>query len=328
MTKKPIYATTTTAAGLVRAFRLRESLEAVEGELDFRLLVAEHPRVVAALRAKYPGQVWVAMDEIGRSQWLHMAFYYDASELVSALQPSLMRALLPEGDIIYIEPDTQVWWPLADTRGSLSVGRAQVLALEGPVWRGPLDLAFLAIPSRPPFMDVMEEFAEYMAEPERHISGPLAGACLAAATGLWAARLLLRDDVDVIRPGAKRRVDGYHVARDQSPYRELGDWSYSFASYADGAAIAPEQRRAFLRLALPNRRRVVDPFADSNLIRHLWSRSPGLAMEAAERKLRERHARLTDTARNTGAALLERVARALPPRAYAELGRIVRRLRG
>lgn len=110
-----IYCTIAAAHELPQALLLRDSLEAASGGVDFRLLLLEHPAVVARLRAELPplaAAAILAPDEVSCPQWLTMAFYYDLREYAAALKPALLRTLLRQGNVIYLDPDIEVLAPL------------------------------------------------------------------------------------------------------------------------------------------------------------------------------------------------------------------------
>lgn len=110
-----IYCTIAAAHELPQALLLRDSLQAASGRVDFRLLLLEHPAVVARLRAELPelnAAAILAPDEVSCPQWLAMAFYYDLREYAAALKPALLRTLLREGNVVYLDPDIEVLAPL------------------------------------------------------------------------------------------------------------------------------------------------------------------------------------------------------------------------
>ena len=110
-----IYCTIAAAHELPQALLLRDSLQAASGRVDFRLLLLEHPAVVARLRAELSELDAAAIlgpDEVSCPQWLTMAFYYDLREYAAALKPALLRRLLQEGNVVYLDPDIEVLAPL------------------------------------------------------------------------------------------------------------------------------------------------------------------------------------------------------------------------
>ena len=110
-----IYCTIAAAHELPQALLLRDSLQAASGSVDFRLLLLEHPSVVARLRAELPelnAEAILGPDQVCCPQWLTMAFYYDLREYAAALKPALLRTLLRQGNVIYLDPDIEVLAPL------------------------------------------------------------------------------------------------------------------------------------------------------------------------------------------------------------------------
>lgn len=122
-----IYCTIATAQELPQALLLRDSLQAAQGPVDFRLLLVEQPAVVARLRAELPEVAILAPSELGCAQWRSMAFYYDPREYAAALKPALLRTLLRAGNVIYLDPDIEVLAPLAALEQQL--GAADVVVL-------------------------------------------------------------------------------------------------------------------------------------------------------------------------------------------------------
>ena len=104
---KTIYCTIAAANYLPRVQILRDSLRA-HGHSDFRVLLIEHPTVVARLRTELPDFKILDPEEVGCPHWLHMAFYYDVMEFSTALKPALIRKLMPEGNVVYLDPDIEV----------------------------------------------------------------------------------------------------------------------------------------------------------------------------------------------------------------------------
>ncbi len=110
---KTIYCTIAAANYLPQVQVLRDSLRK-HGHFDFRLLLIEHPATVAKLRSQLPDYQILGPDEVGCPQWLHMAFYYDVMEYSTALKPALIRHLLAEGNVVYLDPDIEVFSPLTE----------------------------------------------------------------------------------------------------------------------------------------------------------------------------------------------------------------------
>lgn len=116
---RPIYCTAATAAQLPHVRLLLDSLRRTQGEVDFRLLLAEHPAVVAILRDQLGDMRVLAPDQIGCPVWLHMSFGYDREDYPSALKPWLLRTLLQDGDVIYFDPDVEVFSSLGAVEEAL-----------------------------------------------------------------------------------------------------------------------------------------------------------------------------------------------------------------
>lgn len=117
--KKTIYCTTAAARTLPQALLLRDSLRA-QGVEDLRILVTEHPAIVAKLRAQLPDLTLLAPNQIGCAQWLHLAFSGSAAELGAALKPALLATLLTEGSVVYLAPTIEVLSPLSDIEQALT----------------------------------------------------------------------------------------------------------------------------------------------------------------------------------------------------------------
>ena len=116
---KTIYCTTAAARTLPQALLLRDSLRA-QGVADLRILVTEHPAIVAKLRAQLPELTLLAPNQIGCAQWLHLAFSGSAAELGAALKPALLATLLAEGNVVYLAPTIEVFSPLSDIEQALT----------------------------------------------------------------------------------------------------------------------------------------------------------------------------------------------------------------
>ncbi len=110
---KTVYCTIAAANYLPRVQILRDSLRR-HGHEDFYLLLIEHPAVVARLRAELPDYKILGPDEIGAPEWVHMAFFYDVMEYSTALKPALIRKLLGAGNVVYLDPDIEVFSPLTE----------------------------------------------------------------------------------------------------------------------------------------------------------------------------------------------------------------------
>jgi hypothetical protein len=187
---RTLYCTTATARGLARALLLGQELRARHGDVDFRILVAEHPSVVQRLRRQLPQQTLVAPDEIGCPEWLHMAFCYDEWQLPAALQPAWLRALGRHGDVIYFDCDVAVHAPLDEIQAQLRDAAIVVAAHEGTAtlarrWdRGPFNLGFLAIAGGDgPQKGLLDAFHAWMADPDPwylHLSATFFAAEVAA----------------------------------------------------------------------------------------------------------------------------------------------------
>jgi hypothetical protein len=111
---RTLYCTAVTADRLAQALHLRDSLIAAQGPVDFCLLLAEHPVTVARLRPQLPAIRVLSPDELGCRQWLQMAFYLDRSEYPTALKPALLRTLLAEGNVVYLDAACEVRAPLSE----------------------------------------------------------------------------------------------------------------------------------------------------------------------------------------------------------------------
>lgn len=124
---RTIYCTIVNASGLPRALHLRESLRAARhgAAPDLRVLLVEHPAVVERLRVRCPDLTILGPDEVGCPEWLHMAFYYDGRELRGALKPALVRSLLGEGDVIFLDEHIEVLSSFGEIEAAL--GDADVL---------------------------------------------------------------------------------------------------------------------------------------------------------------------------------------------------------
>lgn len=116
---KTIYCTTAAARTLPQALLLRDSLRA-QGVEELRILVTEHPAIVAKLRAQLPELTLLAPNQIGCAQWLHLAFSGSAAELGAALKPALLATLLTEGNVVYLAPTIEVFSPLSEIEQALT----------------------------------------------------------------------------------------------------------------------------------------------------------------------------------------------------------------
>lgn len=107
--KKTIYCTIIAGNYLPRALLLLNSIKKHKADADFRILLVESPNEVERYRTLFPDLSLVAPAEIGCPNWLHMAFYYDIMEFCTALKPFLMAKLATEGNVVYFDPDIEVF---------------------------------------------------------------------------------------------------------------------------------------------------------------------------------------------------------------------------
>ena len=111
--KKTIYCTIAAANYLPRVQVLRDSLRR-SGHDDLRVLLIEHPAVVARIRGELPDYKIYSPEELGVPEWVHMAFYYNVLEYSTALKPAFIRQFLSEGNVVYLDPDIEVFSPLTE----------------------------------------------------------------------------------------------------------------------------------------------------------------------------------------------------------------------
>jgi len=112
--KKTIYCTIVAGNYIPRALLLQNSIKIFKPDADFRILVVESPEEVKRYRALFPNTSLVGPDEINCPQWLHMAFYYDIMEFCTSLKPFLMLKLGQEGNVVYFDPDIEIFDSLAE----------------------------------------------------------------------------------------------------------------------------------------------------------------------------------------------------------------------
>lgn len=111
--KKTIYCTIIAGNYVPRALLLQNSIKKYKPDADFRILVVESPEEVERYRTLFPVVPLMAPDEIECPKWLHMAYYYDIMEFCTALKPFLMLKLCREGNVVYFDPDIEIFDSLA-----------------------------------------------------------------------------------------------------------------------------------------------------------------------------------------------------------------------
>jgi hypothetical protein len=116
---KTLYCTTAAASSLPQVLVLRDSL-AAQGETELRVLLTEHPARVAKLRLEFPELTLLGPNQVGCRQWLHLAFAGPEGQLASALKPALIATLLAEGNVVYFDPEIEVFAPLTAIEAALA----------------------------------------------------------------------------------------------------------------------------------------------------------------------------------------------------------------
>lgn len=116
---KTIYCTLVTASALPQALVLRDSLRA-QGIADLRILLTEHPAVVAKLRVQFPELKLLSPNQIGCGTWLHLAFAKDAAQFGAALKPALISSLLADANVVYFAPTIEIFSRLDGLEKALS----------------------------------------------------------------------------------------------------------------------------------------------------------------------------------------------------------------
>ena len=174
---KTIYCTIAAANYLPRIQVLRDSLRK-QGHTDFRVLLIEHPALVKQIQRQLPDYQFYSPDQVGCPQWLQMAFYYNVMEFSTALKPSFIRLFLKEANVVYLDPDIEVFSPLTEIEEQLQTHDLVVtphisrpIPDDGKIPRlldiirlGQFNLGFLGVRSGPEQEKLMDWWQEVLIE--------------------------------------------------------------------------------------------------------------------------------------------------------------------
>lgn len=166
---KTIYCTIAAANYMPRVQILRDSL-AKQGHTDFRVLLIEHPGRVRQMQNDLPDYHFVSPDDVGVPQWIHMAFYYNVMEYSTALKPGFIRSLLKDGNVVYLDPDIEVFSPLTEIEELLNTNEivltphvSRPLPLDGHspsmadiIRKGQFNLGFIGVQNTPAASQLMD----------------------------------------------------------------------------------------------------------------------------------------------------------------------------
>lgn len=178
---KTIYCTISAANYLPRVQVLRDSL-AKQGHTDLRVLLIEHPGRVKQIQNDLPDYRFVSPEQVGVPQWVHMAFYYNILEYSTALKPAFIRSLMPEGNVVYLDPDIEVFSPLTEIEESLETHDIVVTPhvskplpddgksphLREIVKKGQFNLGFIGVKSTPANQALMDWWQDVLIEGAAH----------------------------------------------------------------------------------------------------------------------------------------------------------------
>jgi hypothetical protein len=254
-----IYCTIVTARRLPRALHLIDSVRKHNQSTEFRILLQEHPLVVARLRARVRNESILGPDEIDCGDWLHRAFICTEAEFAAALRPAFLNKVAPQGNLISVDPDSEAYsspadfeseasehdmtvvprnFQPADLRGAEE--RAALLAL------GPFDHTLFAVRSTPSVVAALGWWRNFVSGEPPALQLP------------WLMHVV--NDIRILRDSHFLTTPGNpEVARAAHP--DVMDVPYSFGTYTDGMPIPERHRRVFANLAEPNRQRIPNPFA-------------------------------------------------------------------
>ena len=93
---RPIYCTAAAACDLPRAQHLGRSLSRHLGDVDFRVLLLEHPRLAGSLRGPLAPFSLLTLDEVAGADWVRLAFTHGGAELGETPLACALRELYEE----------------------------------------------------------------------------------------------------------------------------------------------------------------------------------------------------------------------------------------
>jgi len=115
---KTVFCTIASANYLSRVQVLENSLKSHSPDYDLKILLCENPEVCEEL-ARRTGRKFYSPADIGCTDWLHMAFYYNLIEYNTALKPYFIETLIKEGyaSVFYFDPDIEIFSSLDEMTG-------------------------------------------------------------------------------------------------------------------------------------------------------------------------------------------------------------------
>ncbi len=237
---KTIYCTIATASALPQVSVLRDSLLA-HGVAELRVLLLEHPARVAKLRAQLPELHLLSPSQLGCPRWLQLAFAGEAAELTAALKPALLATLLAEGNVVYFDPEIEIFSPLTEIEAALAQSDVVVTphvsrplpddgktpALADVLAGGQFNLDFVGVRKS-------SDSAALLAYWQQLLTDPPGGADseVPSGDGFWAAAF-----ASLVERLRVLRGDRFHVAAWNLAQRPL-QWDDTAAPQtADGAVV-------------------------------------------------------------------------------------------
>lgn len=242
---KTLYCTIATAAMLPQVSVLRDSLFA-HGVTELHVLLIEHPARVAKLRAELPELRLLGPNQLGCPRWLQLAFADEAPGVAAALKPALLATLLAEGNVVYLDPEIEVFAPLTEIEAAL--GEADVVVtphvsqplpddgklptMADVLASGQFNLGFVGVRKSSESAALLSAWQELVINPQSALCGGDAAAALPPGDAYWAAAFAsLVERLRVLRAAR------FHVAAWNLSQRPLAWDGRTAPQTADGPLV-------------------------------------------------------------------------------------------
>lgn len=250
---KTLYCTIATASSLPQVSVLRDSL-AAQGAHELRVLLTEHPARITKLRAQLPELHIVGPSQLGCPRWLQLAFANEPAELAAALKPAFLATLLGEGNVVYFDPEVEIFSPLTEIEAALADSDivvtphvSRLLPDDGKtpsmaelVAGGQFNLGFIGVRKSSQSAALLAAWQQLMTDPPD--DGPGSGLC---GEGFWAAAFpSLCERLRVLR------ADRFHVAAWNLAQRPL-QWDGRTAPQTDDGPLVFMSYAGLHRTAAP-----------------------------------------------------------------------------
>ena len=238
---KTLYCTIATARMLPQVSVLRDSLLA-QGVAELRVLLLEHPARVAKLRAELPELKLLSPSQLGCPRWLQLAFAGEAAELTATLKPALIATLLAEGNVVYFDPEIEIFSPLTEIEAAVSQSDVVVTphvsrplpddgktpTMADVLAGGQFNLGFIGVRKSSDSAALLAYWQQLLTEPPG-VSDDLE---VPSGDGFWAAAV-----VSLVERLRVLRGDRFHVAAWNLAQRPLKWDGEAVPQAADGALV-------------------------------------------------------------------------------------------